>query len=60
MLKSKKHKYWLTTWDSEAQDFTPQAGVWTGPYTLWGLRRALRALRDTGYQATRSDPCVYI
>jgi len=46
-------RYDVTTWDTEAQDFTPQPGVRCGPYSLFGLRKALRRLRDFGYPATR-------
>jgi hypothetical protein len=43
----------VTTWDTDRQTFTPQAGVRTGPYSKFGLRRALRALRGMGYSAAR-------
>lgn len=56
----KKAVYYVTTWDSERQEFTPQKGVRTGPYTLFGLRKALRTLRGMGYQADRNDPSVYV
>ncbi len=56
----KKPKYYVTTWDTDLQDFTPQAGVRTGPYSLFALRRAMRKLRDIGYAATRGDMCVYV
>lgn len=46
-------RYYVTTWDAEKQDFTPQRGVRTGPYSKWGLRRALRKLQEMGY------PCGY-
>lgn len=44
-------RYYVTTWDTEKQDFTPQKGVRTGPYSLWGLRKAIRKLRGMGYTA---------
>jgi hypothetical protein len=50
----------VLTWDSDKQDFTPQSGVRKGPYTLWGLRKALRKLRQMGYSADRSDPSVLV
>ena len=50
----------VLTWDTNKQDFTPQAGVRKGPYTLWGLRRALRKLRQMGYAADRHDPSVLV
>lgn len=42
-------KYYIETWDSETQKFTPQSGVSEGPYTLFGLRVAVRKLLDIGY-----------
>lgn len=50
---SVKQKYRVTTWDIERQDWTPQSGVPTGPYTLFGLRKALRKLRSMGYDVSR-------
>jgi hypothetical protein len=45
-------KYYVTTWDSDRQQFRPQQGVRTGPYTLFGLRRALRKLIGMGFGYT--------
>lgn len=39
---------------------TPQDGVSDGPYTLFGLRVALRALRAMGYAADRHDAAIYV
>jgi hypothetical protein len=55
-------QYYVTTWDPELEQYTPQKGVRTGPYTLFGLRRALRELHELGYEACRggrpgSDGC---
>jgi hypothetical protein len=50
-----KPKYFVTTWDSMKQDYTPQPGVRTGPWSLFGLRRALRALRMMGYEVKRPN-----
>lgn len=50
-----KARYDVTTWDGEKQEFTPQKGVRRGPYTLFGLRKALRKLKDMGYGTHRSD-----
>lgn len=50
-----KKRYFIRTWDTEKQTFTPQKGVRVGPYSLFGLRKALRKLRDMGYEGTRSD-----
>jgi hypothetical protein len=52
--------YDVTTWDARRQCFTPQRGVRRGPYTLWGLRRALRRLRELGYACDRHDPAVLV
>ena len=50
----------MTTWDTYREEFTPQQGVRTGPYTLWSLRRALLALRCMGYDARRYDNSVLV
>lgn len=50
----------MRTWDGGAQQFTPQAGVPEGPYTLFGLRAALRAPRALGYAARGDDPSVLV
>ena len=55
-----KPRYYVTTWDTEKQLFTPQAGVRTGPYSLFGLRKALRALQEHGYDCNRDDPSVLV
>jgi hypothetical protein len=49
----RKARYYVKTWDADRQRFTPQQGVRCGPYTLFGLRKALRKLRALGY------PCDY-
>ena len=49
----------VLTWDTDEQKFTPQDGVPEGPYTLFGLRPALRALRNMGYGGWQS-PCVLV
>lgn len=48
-----KGKYYVTTWDMERQKFTPQTGVRTGPYSQFGLRRALRKLQGMGYETSK-------
>jgi hypothetical protein len=60
IARRRKPSYWVTTWDCNLQAFTPQAGVRTGPWTLWGLRRAFRALRAMGYPCRRGDPAVAV
>jgi hypothetical protein len=52
-MKKKKPRYYIQTYDAEKGEFTPQVGVRTGPYTLFGLRKAIRKLRAMGY------PCDY-
>lgn len=60
----KRPKYYITTWDTDKQTFTPQAGVRKGPYTLFGLRKAIRKLREMGYPCDHGtysgDPAVYV
>lgn len=46
-------KYYVTTWDSENREFTPQCGVRTGPYSKFGLKKPLRKLRAMGYDISR-------
>lgn len=50
-----KPRYSVTTWNPDTQEHTPQAGlgVRSQMVTLWGLRRALRALRELGYTCHR-------
>lgn len=60
-----KPRYYVETWDHRLETYTPQEGVRTGPYTLWGLRRAIRKLRAGGYACNYSskiggDPSVSI
>jgi hypothetical protein len=49
-----KPTYEVLTWDMDKQTFTPQQGVRKGPYSKWGLRRALRKLRSMGYETTKA------
>lgn len=64
--RKRNPRYYVSTWDTERGEFTPQAGVRTGPYTLFGLRKALRKLKDMGYSCDRSfngetsDPSVLV
>jgi hypothetical protein len=53
-------RYYITTIDPDTSRFTPQRGVRTGPYTLWGLKRALRRLQALGYNCGRGDPSVLV
>ncbi len=50
-----RKRYYVTTYDCEKQCFTPQKGVRTGPYKLFGLRKALRKLRGIGYDISRAS-----
>lgn len=51
--------YFVSTWDTDADDYTPQAGM-TVPsqyVTLWQLKAALKELRLMGYSCHyRRDP----
>ncbi len=55
-----KTRYYVYTWDTDKQDWTPQAGVRCGPWSKWGLRKALRKLREYGYSARKGDPAVSV
>ena len=55
-----RYGYFVLTWDAEEQKFTPQIGVSPGPYTLFGLRSALRILRNCGYVARGEDPWILV
>jgi hypothetical protein len=46
---AKPPRYEVLTWDPETGEFTPQIGVRRGPYTLFGLRAAIRKLYYLGY-----------
>lgn len=59
---NKTPRYYVWTWDTDTQSFTPQAGIHCGP---WSLRRAIRRLRAMGYSCGYSskgsgDPSVKI
>ena len=56
----KRVRYYVETWDYDLQKFTPQKGVRAGPYTLFGLRKALRKLRTFGYDARRQDASTLV
>ena len=57
-MKMQRPQYFVYTWDPMKQTFTPQKGVRCGPYSLFGLRKALRKLRGMGYQM--NGPSVYV
>ncbi len=46
-----KPRYDVLTWDGQLGEYTPQRGVRCRNLTLWGLKRALKALRRMGYSA---------
>lgn len=52
--------YFVETWDIDLQRFTPQIGLSPGPYTLFGLRKALRQLQTMGYMANRNDAWITV
>ena len=60
MQTSGRPTYRVRTWDADRQAWTPQRGVRVGPYTQYGLRRALRKLREMGYDTGRDAPCVLV
>jgi hypothetical protein len=53
MTAKNRTRYYVETWDTDKQEFTPQICVRKGPYSKWGLRKAIRKLRAMGY------PCNY-
>lgn len=56
-----KNRYYVHTWDPDTKEFTPQNGVRVGPWSKWGLRKALRSLQDMGYETTRAGGfCVLV
>ena len=55
-----KRRYRVLTWDPDLEKWTPQIGVRCGPYTLWGLRKPLRQLRELGYVGSYKEPCVLV
>ncbi len=55
-----KPKYYVETWDYEKHAYTPQKGVRTGPWSLWGLRKPLRLLRTMGYEGGRDSPSILV
>ena len=60
MRRSGRRRYRVTTWDAERQEFTPQAVVRCGPYTLFGLRGPLRRLQQMGYECGRQGSSVLV
>lgn len=59
-MKKKKPHYEVLTWDADKQAFTSQKGVRRGPYSLFGLRKALRKLQSMGYTARKDDPFTLV
>lgn len=55
-----KPKYYVYTYDWDLGIYTPQQGVKAGPYTLFGLRKALRALGGMGYEIGRQANDVLV
>lgn len=56
----KRDRYYVWTWDPMKEKFTPQYGVRCGPHSLFGLRKALRKLKQMGYVGTRGDNSVLV
>jgi hypothetical protein len=59
-VQTVKVRYYVETYDSNLEKFTAQRGVRKGPYSLFGLRTALRKLRSMGYPCDRDDPSVLV
>lgn len=56
-----KQRYYVRTIDPDTGRWTPQKGVRCGPYTQFGLRKALRKLRSMGYDTSRQGGhCVLV
>jgi len=57
-----ERRYCVTTYDIETEAYTPHEGlsVPSQNVTLAGLLRALRALREWGYECTRHDSSVLV
>lgn len=55
-----KPRYYVETYDPERERFSPQPGVRKGPYSLFGLRKALRKLQAMGYERGRQDLSVSV
>ncbi len=49
-------RYYVYTWDTYKEAFTPQQGLKSGPWSKWGLRRAIRCLRAMGYSCDYRGP----
>ena len=54
------HRYYVYTWDTYKQAFTPQAGVPPVRTACSGSAMRCTNLRTMGYAATREDPSVYV
>jgi hypothetical protein len=57
---NRQPRYRVTTWDMDRQEFTPQEGVKSVVHGIGGLKRALRALQDLGYEGRRSDCSILV
>lgn len=55
-----RDRFYVSTWDSEKQTFTAQRGIRTGPYSKWGLRKALRKIEAAGYQISPRRCAVWV
>lgn len=50
----------VLTWDPDKRAWTPQKGLWAGPYTFRGALRACRKLRAMGYTTPKRDNFVML
>lgn len=53
----KKPRYRILTYD--VPDWTPEFGIGKKTFTLFGLRKASKILKDHGYEGL-NDPSVYV
>jgi hypothetical protein len=58
--RGQRFRYYVTTRDNDRERFMPEKGVRCGPYSLFGIRKALRRLRRIGYRADRNDGLVLV
>lgn len=59
-MSEQRRRYFVKTWDWDLHRWTHQKGVRVGPYSLFGLRAALRKLRALGYDACKGDNSTWV
>jgi len=58
-VRKQRPGYYVKTIEPEKDAFTPQKGVRHGPWTKWGLRKAIRQLWALGYSCEYSSTLGY-